>query len=69
MGFQSFATRAMARTIEKTLPVASTEKLMSHHVRVRDALTTTDDVKSRTILYELIAKIELELERRHEASL
>lgn len=61
---ERMATKAMVKTVRKSLPVASTEKLTKHYNQLLEAQRLTDDVRSQGELQGLKADILAELERR-----
>lgn len=65
MGFlERMATKGMVKTVRKSLPGASSEKLTKHYNKINEAYRMTDDIRAQGELLELQNEIRAELERR-----
>lgn len=61
---EQLATKAMVKTVRKSIPVASSEKLIKHYNKLQEAYRSTDDIRAQAELDKLKEDIRAELERR-----
>lgn len=61
---EQLATKAMVKTVRKSIPVATTEKLIQHYNKIQEAYRSTDDIRAQGELLMLKQDIHAELERR-----
>lgn len=56
--------RRCARTISRSIPKASNERLMKHADVLWEAGTTSRDIKAKFELIDALVSVQMELERR-----
>ena len=62
--FSGMATKMMCKTVEKTIPTASTEKLEQHFHTISQLLQNSNNPDNDFRLVELRMKITQEFDRR-----